>query len=202
MAARDTDHADQLVGHAEGARVVVAKVSDRTFLMHLGGKIEMTSSTRSAIGDDLPMITPRGCRVCLAISEEPRRRRRSHQTQRIAVITDGRLFSPGNIALRQHCGDGRQGRPFKRFAVSTPGRLSGYPGRREIIAVVRAVAPGAPASTSKTSPPSLLEVEARLREQSTSRSSRRPDAAPPSSFWPPLQPPPSGATRSWSRSAS
>ena len=44
-AARDTDHAEAIVttlGGIDG--VTVHKVSDRTFLLHLGGKIEMRSS--------------------------------------------------------------------------------------------------------------------------------------------------------------
>src|SRR4029453_14551712 len=41
-AARDTEHADQLVeAMREVAGVIIGKVSDRTFLMHLGGKIAM-----------------------------------------------------------------------------------------------------------------------------------------------------------------
>ncbi|CAO0832675.1 Malate dehydrogenase OS=Streptomyces microflavus OX=1919 GN=Smic_28450 PE=3 SV=1 [Streptomyces microflavus] len=44
IAASSTSHADEIV---EGLRdiegVVLGKVSDRTFLMHLGGKIEMAS---------------------------------------------------------------------------------------------------------------------------------------------------------------
>ena len=41
-AARDTDHADAIVEALRGVvGVDVHKVSDRTFLMHLGGTIEM-----------------------------------------------------------------------------------------------------------------------------------------------------------------
>ena len=43
-AARDTEHADQLVEAMRAVPgVVIGKVSDRTFLMHLGGKIEMNT---------------------------------------------------------------------------------------------------------------------------------------------------------------
>src|SRR5688500_16097881 len=44
IAARDTEHAEQLVEAMRSVPgVSIGKVSDRTFLMHLGGKIEMQS---------------------------------------------------------------------------------------------------------------------------------------------------------------
>jgi len=64
-AATDTAHADQIVVDLRGLDgLVVHKVSDRTFLMHLGGTIEMASSTRSATATTSRWSTPpvwRGC---------------------------------------------------------------------------------------------------------------------------------------------
>ncbi len=50
IAASSTAHADEIVQQLRGIEgVTLGKVSDRTFLMHLGGKIEMQDrSTRSA----------------------------------------------------------------------------------------------------------------------------------------------------------
>ena len=56
-AARDTEHAEQLVEAMRSvAGVVIGKVSDRTFLMHLGGKIAMMSKHPIRNRDDLSMI--------------------------------------------------------------------------------------------------------------------------------------------------
>ena len=53
----------------------VRKVSDRTFLVHLGGKIEVTSKVPLRNRDDLSRAyTPGVARVCQAIAEEPGRR--------------------------------------------------------------------------------------------------------------------------------
>src|SRR5262249_32392586 len=53
-AARDTDHAEQIVIALRSIEGVdVHKVSDRTFLMHLGGTIEMASKHPIRNRDDL-----------------------------------------------------------------------------------------------------------------------------------------------------
>ena len=73
-AARDTDHAERLVEAMRGVPgVMIGKISDRTFLMHLGGKIEMNSKHPIRNRDDLSMIyTPGVARVSLAIAKNPR----------------------------------------------------------------------------------------------------------------------------------
>ena len=56
-AARDTDHADEIVDALRAVEGVdVHKVSDRTFLMHLGGTIEMASKHPIRNRDDLSMV--------------------------------------------------------------------------------------------------------------------------------------------------
>src|SRR5581483_5506369 len=66
--ARDSAHGLQIVArlkHLPGVRVV--NISDRTFLMHLGGKIEIHSKVPIRTRDDLSMAyTPGVARVCLA----------------------------------------------------------------------------------------------------------------------------------------
>ena len=54
--------------------VRVANVSDRTFLMHLGGKIEVRGKVPVKTRDDLSMAyTPGVARVCLAIHDDPQK---------------------------------------------------------------------------------------------------------------------------------
>ena len=68
-AARPADRrrASKKVG---GVRVV--NVSDRTFLMHLGGKIETHAKVGVKTRDDLAMVyTPGVARVCMAIHHDP-----------------------------------------------------------------------------------------------------------------------------------
>jgi malate dehydrogenase (oxaloacetate-decarboxylating) len=90
--ARDSNHGQQLVAllkRTSGVRVV--NLSDRTFLMHLGGKIEIRSKVPIRSRDDLSMVyTPGVARVCLAIREDRQRAfslTMKHNT--VAVVTDG-----------------------------------------------------------------------------------------------------------------
>ncbi len=170
-AARDTDHADQLVEKMRTVPgVVIGKVSDRTFLMHLGGKIEMSSKHPIRNRDDLSMIyTPGVARVCLAIAKNPEDARRlTIKRNSIAVITDGSaVLGLGNLgpAAALPVMEGKAAL-FKRF-----GDIDAWPlcldtqDTEEIIAVVRAVAPGfAGINLEDISAPRCFEVERRLRE--------------------------------------
>ena len=67
------------------------KVSDRTFLLHLGGKIEVASKVPLKTRDDLSMAyTPGVARVCLALAEHPEDvRRLTIKGNTVAVVTDG-----------------------------------------------------------------------------------------------------------------
>jgi malate dehydrogenase (oxaloacetate-decarboxylating) len=79
---------------------VVRKVSDRTFLMHLGGKIEVTPKVPLKHRDDLSRAyTPGVARVCLAIAEHPEDARRlTIKRNTVAVVTDGSaVLGLGNI---------------------------------------------------------------------------------------------------------
>src|SRR5919107_3140703 len=73
--ARDSKHGQQVVDVVEGLpEVTVVNVSDRTFLMHLGGKIEVRSKLQIRSRDDLSMgYTPGVARVCRAIASDPER---------------------------------------------------------------------------------------------------------------------------------
>lgn len=71
--------------------VEVVNVSDRTFLMHLGGKIEITSKMPLKTRSDLSMAyTPGVARVCEAIAEDPEKVfNLTIKKNTVAVISDG-----------------------------------------------------------------------------------------------------------------
>ena len=171
-AARDTTHADELVAvMRDVAGVTISRVSDRTFLMHLGGKIEMTAKHPIRNRDDLSMVyTPGVARVCMAIAENKEDARRlTSKRNSIAVITDGSaVLGLGNIgpAAALPVMEGKAVL-FKRF-----GDIDAWPlcldtqDTEEIITVVKAVAPGfAGINLEDISAPRCFEVERRLREQ-------------------------------------
>ena len=71
--------------------VEVINVSDRTFLMHLGGKIEITSKVPLKTRSDLSMAyTPGVARVCEAIHRDPEKRfNLTIKKNTVAVVSDG-----------------------------------------------------------------------------------------------------------------
>jgi malate dehydrogenase (oxaloacetate-decarboxylating) len=90
--ARDDRHGTQVVDRIRAvAGVSVINVSDRTFLMHLGGKIEVKGKISVKNRDDLSMAyTPGVARVCMAIHHDPEKAYAltiKHNT--VAVVTDG-----------------------------------------------------------------------------------------------------------------
>ena len=89
---RDSDHGHEIVTRLRDvAGVRVVNVSDRTFLMHLGGKIEVRSKVPIRTRDDLSMVyTPGVARVCLAIREDRQRAfALTIKQNSVAVVTDG-----------------------------------------------------------------------------------------------------------------
>jgi malate dehydrogenase (oxaloacetate-decarboxylating) len=149
--------------------IVVGRVSDRTFLLHLGGKIEMQSKVPLRNRDDLSMAyTPGVARVCLAIAENPEDARRlTIKRNSIAVVTDGSaVLGLGNIGP-QAALPVMEGKAalFKRFAG-----IDAWPicldtqDTEEIIAAVKAIAPGfAGINLEDISAPRCFEIERRLR---------------------------------------
>src|SRR5437762_4084626 len=98
---RDSGHAQRIMSrlkHVAGVRV--ANISDRTFLMHLGGKIEIRNKIPIRTRDDLSMAyTPGVARVCLAIRDDRERVFSLTVKQNtVAVVTDGTaVLGLGNI---------------------------------------------------------------------------------------------------------
>jgi malate dehydrogenase (oxaloacetate-decarboxylating) len=90
--ARDEEHGQAIVAairRVDGIRIV--SVSDRTFLIHLGGKIEIRNKVPLKTRDDLSMAyTPGVARVCLAIREHPERAfALTIKQNTVAIVTDG-----------------------------------------------------------------------------------------------------------------
>ena len=101
ISASDVEHGRRI---AETLRtldgVEVLKVSDRTFLMHLGGKIEVTSKIPVKTRDDLSMAyTPGVARVCEAIHADPDAAfSLTIRRNTVAVVSDGSaVLGLGNI---------------------------------------------------------------------------------------------------------
>ena len=99
--AGDTAHADALIRRmSEVPGVEVLEYSDRTFLAHVGGKIEVTPRQPIRTRDDLSMVyTPGVARISLAIAEDPRRvRNLTIKRNAVAIVTDGSaVLGLGNI---------------------------------------------------------------------------------------------------------
>ncbi len=169
-AATGTAHAESLVSAMAGiSGVTVHKVSDRTFLLHLGGKIEMRSKVPLRTRDDLSMAyTPGVARVSLAIAAKPEDARRlTIKRNSVAVVTDGSaVLGLGNIgpyaALPVMEGKAAL---FKRFAG-----IDAWPicldtqDTDEIVRAVQVIAPGfGGINLEDISAPRCFEVERRLR---------------------------------------
>jgi malate dehydrogenase (oxaloacetate-decarboxylating) len=165
-------HAADIVEALKGlAGVIVDRVSDRTFLMHLGGKLEITSKVPLRNRDDLSMAyTPGVARVCEAIAAHPEDARRlTIKRNTIAVVTDGTaVLGLGDIgplaALPVMEGKAVL---FKRFAD-----IDAFPialdttDVDQIVETVCAIAPVfAGINLEDISAPRCFEVERRLRER-------------------------------------
>ncbi|HEX5780696.1 MAG TPA: NAD-dependent malic enzyme, partial [Solirubrobacteraceae bacterium] len=92
VACGDADHAETVVQAVRGIDgVSVDSVSDRTFLLHKGGKIEVTPKIPIRTRDDLSMAyTPGVGRVSMAIHEDPSKAwALTIKGNAVAVVSDG-----------------------------------------------------------------------------------------------------------------
>ena len=90
--ASDERHGQQVVDRLKATDgIKVVHVSDRTFLMHLGGKIEIKGKITVKTRDDLSMAyTPGVARVCMAIHHEPDKAYTlTTKGNTVAVVSDG-----------------------------------------------------------------------------------------------------------------
>ncbi len=170
--ATDADHAEQInqaLARVEG--VTVRKVSDRTFLLHLGGKLEVHPKVPLKNRDDLSRAyTPGVARVCMAIAENPEDARRlTIKRNTVAVVTDGSaVLGLGNIgpAAALPVMEGKAAL-FKQFAgVDAWPVCLDTQDTEEIIMIVKALAPVyGGVNLEDISAPRCFEIERRLRDE-------------------------------------
>jgi malate dehydrogenase (oxaloacetate-decarboxylating) len=167
----DAEHAEAITAAlSENKNLNVRKVSDRTFLLHLGGKIEVASKVPLKTRDDLSRAyTPGVARISQAIAKDPSDLRRlTIKRNTVAVVTDGSaVLGLGNIgpgaALPVMEGKAAL---FKRFAD-----VDAWPvclDTQDVDEIVRTVQIIAPVyggiNLEDISAPRCFEIEARLRD--------------------------------------
>ncbi|MFI5907360.1 NAD-dependent malic enzyme [Dactylosporangium sp. NPDC051541] len=168
----DSSHAELVVACLEKLDGVdVRKVSDRTFLLHLGGKIEVAPKVALRNRDELSRAyTPGVARVCLAIAENPEDARRlTIKRNTVAVVSDGSaVLGLGNIGpyAAMPVMEGKAAL-FKRF-----GGVDAWPvvldtqDTEEIIQIVKAIAPAyGGINLEDIAAPRCFEIEERLRAE-------------------------------------
>src|SRR6266704_242140 len=168
--ASDERHAQQVVEKVRavsGVRVV--NVSDRTFLMHLGGKIEVKGKIAVKTRDDLSMAyTPGVARVCMAIHQDPEKAYALTIKQNcVAVVTDGTaVLGLGDIGPNgaQTVMEGKA-LIFKEFAgVDAFPLCLATKDVDEIVSIVKAVSPiFGGINLEDISAPRCFDIEERLQ---------------------------------------
>jgi malate dehydrogenase (oxaloacetate-decarboxylating) len=169
--ASSADHIESIVAAVRSVTgAEVEHVSDRTFLLHLGGKIEMASKSPLKTRDDLSMAyTPGVARVCRAIAEDPAKVwNLTIKQNTVAVVTDGTaVLGLGDIGAEAAM-PVMEGKAmlFKEFAgVDAWPICLATKDVDEIVAAVTAIAPGfGGINLEDISAPRCFEIESRLKE--------------------------------------
>ncbi len=169
---RNVDHSKDIVEHIKKLRSVKIKhVSDRVFLMHLGGKIHIQNKVPVNTRNALSMAyTPGVARVCDAIAEDPAKVwTLTIKSNSVAVVTDGSaVLGLGNIGPKAAM-PVMEGKAmlFKEFA-----NVDAYPicldtqDVEQIIQTVKNIAPGfGGINLEDISAPRCVEIEQRLRDE-------------------------------------
>ncbi|MFZ8872548.1 MAG: NAD-dependent malic enzyme [Candidatus Nanopelagicaceae bacterium] len=167
----DQGHAEKITAALTASPILsVRKVSDRTFLLHLGGKLEVQSKVPLKTRDDLSRAyTPGVARICQAIAKDPADARRlTIKRNTVAVVTDGSaVLGLGNLgpSAALPVMEGKAAL-FKRFAD-----VDAWPvclDSQDVDEIVRTVQLIAPVyggiNLEDISAPRCFEIEARLRE--------------------------------------
>ncbi len=164
------EHWDEVIAAIEaieGARVI--DTTDRTFQMHVGGKIEQHNRHPLKTRDDLSMAyTPGVARVCSAIHEDPERAfQYTIKRNTVAVVSDGTaVLGLGDIGPRAAM-PVMEGKAmlFKEFAG-----VDAFPicldtkDTDEIVETVQRIAPGfGGINLEDISAPRCFEIEERLK---------------------------------------
>ncbi|TVR86216.1 MAG: NAD-dependent malic enzyme [Spirochaetaceae bacterium] len=172
VSARDEEHSRAIVEAVEKIDgVEVRNVSDRVFLLHLGGKIHIQNRIPVDSRDALSMVyTPGVGRVCRAIAEDPEKAHNlTIKRNSVAVVSDGSaVLGLGNIGPEAAM-PVMEGKAmlFKEFAD-----IDAYPicldtqETEEIISAVRWIAPGfGGINLEDISAPRCFEIEERLKRE-------------------------------------
>ena len=172
VAAADDAHLHEIVEAARALDgVEVLHVSDRTFLMHLGGKLEVSSKVPLKTRDDLSMAyTPGVARICRAVADSPDAAwNLTIKQNTVAVVSDGTaVLGLGDIGPEAAM-PVMEGKAvlFKEF-----GGIDAWPiclatkDVDEIVSTVKAIAPGfGGINLEDISAPRCFEIERRLRAE-------------------------------------
>ena len=167
----NSEHAERISSALEKhSSLKVRKVSDRTFLLHLGGKLEVQSKVPLKTRDDLSRAyTPGVARICTAIANDKTDARRlTIKRNTVAVVTDGSaVLGLGNIGPEAALPvmEGKAAL-FKRFAD-----VDAWPvclDTQDVDEIVRTVQLIAPVyggiNLEDISAPRCFEIERRLRD--------------------------------------
>ncbi len=166
------DHWERIlaaIGSVSGAEVI--DTTDRTFLLHVGGKIEQANKHPLKTRDDLSMVyTPGVARVCLAIAEDDAKAfQYTIKRNTVAVVSDGTaVLGLGNIGPKAAM-PVMEGKCclFKEFAG-----VDAFPicldttDVEEIVQTVKLIAPGLGGiNLEDIAAPRCFEIEQRLIEE-------------------------------------
>ncbi len=169
---RDAAHQEQIVARVRRlSGVKVINVSDRVFLLHLGGKIAIQNKVPLVTRDALSMAyTPGVARVCEAIAAQPRKAwQLTIKGNSVAVVSDGTaVLGLGDIGPEAAM-PVMEGKAmlFKEF-----GKVDAFPiclatkDTEEIIRTVKNIAPVfGGINLEDISAPRCFEIEARLKQE-------------------------------------
>jgi malate dehydrogenase (oxaloacetate-decarboxylating) len=167
--ANDVNKISEAVQELPGVKLI--NISDRTFLLHLGGKIEVQPKVTIQNRDDLSRVyTPDVARVCMAIHEDENKAfSLTIKRNMVAVVSDGTaVLGLGNIGPRAAM-PVMEGKAmlFKQFAG-----VDAFPicletqDTEEIIKIVKAISPAfGGINLEDISSPRCFEIEERLRQE-------------------------------------
>ena len=170
--ARDDEHAKAIIAANKKIKgVTVSNISDRVFLMHLGGKICIQNKVPLTTRDALSMAyTPGVARVCMAIAEDKGKANTlTIKHNSVAVVSDGSaVLGLGNIGPEAAM-PVMEGKAmlFKEF-----GNIDAYPiclrtqKVDEIVAAVKWISTGfGGINLEDISAPRCFEIEQRLKQE-------------------------------------
>ena len=166
------DHANTIHDALEKIKEIeVRYMSDRTFMLHLGGKIEIKSKVSVSHRDDLSMVyTPGVARVCMAIHDSPEKAfNLTIKKNTVAIVSDGTaVLGLGDIGplAAMPVMEGKA-MLFKEF-----GNVDAFPiclatkNTEEVIQAVKMIAPSfGGINLEDISAPRCFEIENRLRQE-------------------------------------